>query len=158
MNSHRVKVYISAGLIIYAKVLLKSDRRVAAIDIIKKTGQFTPSKIKIIRNTIQILLEENEEDAAQQILEYAKENSLNNLFYQIFSFKILAKREGPGKILEWGSKLVLSEFKDLEIYLDLICALKGKKEFKRDFEKIITQAKKDYPLNKEDIDQAAGLN
>jgi tetratricopeptide (TPR) repeat protein len=155
IDSNRVKVYISAGLIIYAKVLLKSGDKRAGVGILKKAGQLVPSKKEIIQNTVQILLEEKEYDIAEQILEYAKQNELPHIFYDILNFKILAKKEAPVKILEWGKKLLTSESRDLEIYLDLIMALKGKADFKKDLEFVITQAKKDYPLNKEEIDQAA---
>jgi tetratricopeptide (TPR) repeat protein len=144
-QSAKITQFISAGLAICGRFMVKTNRVDEGKKAIVKSAKMANGKFEILKNLANSLYQINDKEGAEKILtKYTTENT-DEVQLEIFNFELFAKESLTPQTLERGRKLLNSGFKHLEIYKIMIEKLVIGNSKKDVIEDMIFEAKKEFP-------------
>lgn len=150
--SDKIKQFISAGLAICGRFMVKSSRPDEGKKAILKSAKMSNGKFEILKNLAESLLLIGDKEGANKLLmENANENT-DEVSLEVFLFELFARESLTPKTLEKGRKLLNSGVKAPEIYQILIEKLISGGAKLTMIEDLVLDAKKDFPDLSEKFD------
>lgn len=144
-QSSKIKQFISAGLAICGRFMVKTNRMEEGKKAIVKSAKMANGKIEILKSLIMSLYEIGDKESAQKIISSYTNSNTDPTALEILSFELFAKDSLTPQTLEEGRKILNGEFKDPEIYRIMINKLIEGSAKTAMIENLIIEAKKEYP-------------
>ncbi|OUR95327.1 hypothetical protein A9Q84_15940 [Halobacteriovorax marinus] len=143
--SLKITQFISAGLAICGRFMVKTSRPDEGKKAILKSAKMAHGKFEILKSLAESLLLIGDKEGASKLLnDHANENT-DEIALEVFQFEIFARESLTPQTLERGRKLLNSEFKAPEIYQILIEKLISGNMKIGIIEEMVDSAKKDFP-------------
>jgi tetratricopeptide (TPR) repeat protein len=144
-QSSKIRQFISAGLAICGRFMVKTNRTEEGKKAIVKSAKLANGKIEILKNLVMSLYQINDKESAQKILSDYTNSNTDEEALEILNFELFAKDSLTPQTLERGRKILNSGFKSPEIYKIMIHKLVIGNAKKETIEDMLFDAKKDFP-------------
>ena len=144
-QSAKITQFISAGLAICGRFMVKTNRAEEGKKAIAKSAKLANGKFEILKNLSNSLLEINDKEGAEKILsKYVNENTDQDKL-EIYNFELFSKNSLTPQAIEKGRKLIDGGFKRIEIYKIMIEKLVTGNAKRDMIEDLVNETKREFP-------------
>ncbi|WP_127716240.1 hypothetical protein [Halobacteriovorax sp. HLS] len=144
-QSSKIRQFISAGLAICGRFMVKTNRIDEGKKAIVKSAKLSNGKIEILKNLVHSLHQIGDKESAQKIISDYTNDNTDETQLEVLKFEIFAKESLTPQTLEKGRALLKSGVNTIEIYNIMIEKLVKGNVKKDTIIELIDEAKKAYP-------------